>query len=43
MFFHAGAKDTNDSLFYRKGRVLTQDVNMSTAWLRISNTVGKAV
>ena len=43
MFFHAGAKDTNDSLFYRKGRVLMQDVNMSTAWLRISNTVGNAV
>jgi len=43
MFFHAGARDTNDSLFYRSGRVLTPDVNMTTAWLKISNAVGNAV
>lgn len=39
MFFHAGASDTNDSEFGTP----KFDVNMTTAWLKISNTVGNAV
>lgn len=39
MFFHAGASDTNDSEFGTPN----SDVNMTTAWLKISNTVGNAV
>ena len=39
MFFHAGANDTNDSEF----NAPVSDVNMSTAWLKISNNTGNAV
>lgn len=43
MFFHAGASDTDQSDFYSTESPLTSDVNMTTAWLRISNTQGNAV
>ena len=39
MFFHAGANDTNESKFSAP----VSDVNMTTAWLKISNTTGNAV
>jgi hypothetical protein len=39
MFFHAGANDTNESKFSEP----VSDVNMTTAWLKISNTTGNAV
>lgn len=43
MFFHAGAKDNNDTEFYSEINALLSDVNMSTTWLRINNSVGNAV
>ncbi|MCR5269885.1 MAG: fimbrillin family protein [Prevotella sp.] len=43
MFFHAGANDDNDTEFYSETQALAEDVNMTTAWLKISNTVGNAV
>ena len=39
MFFHAGANDTNESKFNDP----VSDVNMTTAWLKISNNTGNAV
>ena len=39
MFFHAGVSDTNDSEFGTP----KSDVNMTTAWLKISNSTGNAV
>ena len=39
MCFHAGANDTNESKFSAP----VSDVNMTTAWLKISNTTGNAV
>lgn len=39
MFFHAGVSDTNDSEFGTP----VADVNMTTAWLKISNSTGNAV
>jgi Tfp pilus assembly protein PilW len=39
MFFHAGAKDTNDSAYVAP----VSDVNMTTAWLKINNATGNAV
>ena len=39
MFFHAGTNDTNESKFSAP----VSDVNMTTAWLKISNTTGNAV
>lgn len=39
MFFHAGANDTNESKFSAP----VADVNMTTAWLKISNSTGNAV
>ena len=39
MFFHAGVSDTNDSEFGTP----RSDVNMTTAWLKISNSTGNAV
>ena len=43
MFFHAGAKDTEESAFYATDAPLAPDVNMTTAWLKINNTYGNAV
>lgn len=39
MFFHAGASDTNNSEYGSP----VSDVNMTTAWLKINNSVGNAV
>ena len=39
MFFHAGVNDTNESKFSAP----VSDVNMTTAWLKISNSTGNAV
>ena len=45
MFFHAGAKDTDNSAFYSTANPLASDVNMTTAWLKIKSksTTGNAV
>ena len=43
MFFHAGANDDNDTEFYSETKELSEDVNMTTAWMKINNTVGNAV
>ena len=43
MFFHAGANDTEESVFYPTEGTPTPDVNMTTAWLKISNATGNAV
>lgn len=45
MFFHAGAKDTDNSPFYSTANPLASDVNMTTAWLKIKSksTTGNAV
>ena len=43
MFFHAGANDDNDTEFYSENKELLEDVNMTTAWMKINNTVGNAV
>lgn len=43
MFFHAGAKDDNDTEFYPVDGAPTPEVNMTTAWLKINNTFGNAV
>lgn len=43
MFFHAGANDTNTTPFYSEDTPLLSDVNMTTTWLRINNSVGNAV
>lgn len=43
MFFHAGAMDSNDSEFYSDEKALAEDVNMTTTWLKINNSVGNAV
>lgn len=43
MFFHAGANDSNDSLFYSKQNALKSDVNITTTWLKINNAAGNAV
>ena len=41
MFFHAGSADTNESAFYADAPA--PDVNMTTAWLKVNNTLGNAV
>lgn len=45
MFFHAGAKDTDNSPFYSVDNKLASDVNMTTTWLKIKSksTTGNAV
>ena len=43
MFFHAGANDTDESGFYDADKAPAPDVNMTTAWLRVSNATGNAV
>lgn len=43
MFFHAGANDDNDTEFYSETKELMEDVNMTTTWMKINNTVGNAV
>lgn len=43
MFFHAGAGDTEDSAFYAADGAPEPDVNMITAWMKVSNTAGNAV
>ena len=43
MFFHAGAKDTDNSAFYSDDNKLASDVNMTTTWLKINDATGNAV
>lgn len=43
MFFHAGAKDTDNSPFYSVDNKLASDVNMTTTWLKINDATGNAV
>ncbi len=41
MFFHSGAGDTNESAYYTN--TPKPDVGMTTAWLKVNNSVGNAV